>query len=231
MTRTRIVLSERWRGFAVAAVLFVLSGAVVLVWMRIDQADRRAEQLASEANRRGDAVSTLAGDVRVLRAQVAAQGETPAAPDPAQAVEDLPDRAEVPVPIPGPSGEQGEPGKPGRDGADGTPGEDGQPGEPGQPGASGPPGPEGPQGPQGPAGPEGPQGPVGPEGPTGAPGKDGATGPQGPPGQSCPDGYSWQTPEYDPYAKVCRQDGAPPPDPEPGAPVPLALDPARRQYP
>jgi hypothetical protein len=33
---------------------------------------------------------------------------------------------------------------------------------------------------------------------------------------SCPEGYSWQTPEYDPYAKVCRQDGAPPPpDPSP----------------
>ncbi|WP_308307525.1 hypothetical protein [Streptomyces sp. ISL-10] len=44
-----------------AAALAVLSGAVVLVWLRIDAADERAAQLASEANRRGTAVSTPAG--------------------------------------------------------------------------------------------------------------------------------------------------------------------------
>jgi hypothetical protein len=47
-------------------------------------------------------------------------------------------------------------------------------------------------------------GPQGEQGPPGTDGKD---------GQSCPDGYSWQTPSYDPYAKVCRQDGAPDPEP------------------
>ncbi|MCZ1009891.1 hypothetical protein O1L68_27490 [Streptomyces lydicus] len=101
MTRAQAALAHRWRTFAVASVLLVLSGAIVLVWLRIDDADGRAEQLASEANRRGDAVSTLAGDVRVLRAQIKAKGGTPAAPDPAAAVDNLPDRAKVPVPIPG----------------------------------------------------------------------------------------------------------------------------------
>jgi hypothetical protein len=225
VTRTRIVLSERWRTFAAAAVLLVLSGAVVLVWLRIDHETAARQQAIAEANLRGDAISTLAGDVRVLRAQIQAQGETPAAPDPEQAVEDLPDRAEVPVPIPGPKGEQGEPGTPGapgRDGADGTPGEAGQPGEPGLPGASGPPGGEGPQGPPGPAGPPGPQGepgPAGPAGPAGPPGEQGPPGPTGPAGedgqdgQGCPAGYSWQAPEGDPDALVCRRAGAPQPSP------------------
>lgn len=235
MTRTRLVLSERWRTFAVAAVLLVLSGAVLLVWMRIDAEARRTQQVAAEADRRGDAVSTLAGDVRILRAQLQAQGETPAAPDPEQAVEDLPDRAEVPVPIPGPKGEPGRAGAPGRDGEDGTPGEDGQPGEPGQPGASGPPGVEGPQGPPGPAGPPGPQGeqgPAGPPGEQGPPGPAGPAGEDGEDGQGCPAGYSWQAPEDDPDALVCRRDGAPPPSsPAPDPPAPLALDPYRRQYP
>ncbi|MGW9395322.1 hypothetical protein ACWGSH_31065, partial [Streptomyces diastaticus] len=94
---------QQWRFLAVAAVLLVLSGAVVLVWLRIDAGDRRADDLAAEADLRGDAVATLATDVRVLRSQIKAGGGTPAAPDPSRAVDDLPARAQVPVPIPGPA--------------------------------------------------------------------------------------------------------------------------------
>ncbi|MEV8124124.1 collagen-like protein [Streptomyces sp. NPDC085944] len=219
------ILAQRWRSLAAAAVLLVLAGAIVLVWLRIDTEARRADALAAEANKRGDAVSTLAGDVRVLRAQVSAEGKTPAAPDPARAVEDLPDRAEVPVPIPGPPGPRGPKGEPGKDapppspGPPGPAGEDGGEGAPGDPGATvtGPPGPIGPQGPQGPAGPAGPAG------------KDGADGKDGRDGQTCPDGYSLQAPEWDPDALVCRRDGAPPPDtPAPSA-GPLALPAERRR--
>jgi outer membrane murein-binding lipoprotein Lpp len=227
--RSEGILTRRWRSLAVTAVLTVLAGAVVLVWLRIDAADQRAQQLASEANRRGTAVSTLAGDVRVLRAQIEAKGETPAAPDPEAAVDDLPERAEVPVPIPGPPGPAGEPGKPGKPGSDST-----------VPGPTGPPGSDSTvPGPRGPAGAPGADSTVpGPAGPPGADstipgprGEQGEQGPPGPPGQSCPEGYSWQTPEYDPDAKICRRDGAPPPDDKPGAPLSLALDPNRRQYP
>ncbi|MGW8419052.1 hypothetical protein ACWGKP_34560 [Brevibacillus sp. NPDC055896] len=63
---------QQWRFLAVAAVLLVLSGAVVLVWLRIDAGDRRADDLAAEADLRGDAVATLATDVRVLRSQIKA---------------------------------------------------------------------------------------------------------------------------------------------------------------
>jgi outer membrane murein-binding lipoprotein Lpp len=226
--RTEGILTRRWRSLAVAAFLTVLSGAVVLVWLRIDAADQRAQQLASEANRRGTAVSTLAGDVRVLRAQIEARGDTPAAPDPEAAVDDLPERAEVPVPIPGPPGPAGEPGQDGTDGdmgpsgapgVDGTPGQDGTDGEPGADGQQGPAGPEGPQGPQGPPGERGEQGPQGEQ------------GERGPAGPACPDGYSLQPPADDPDALVCRRDGAPPPDDDPPGPLALALDPQRRQYP
>lgn len=213
------ILAQRWRSLAVAAVLLVLAGAIVLVWLRINTEARRADALAAEANRRGDAVSTLAGDVRVLRAQVSAKGETPAAPDPARAVEDLPDRAEVPVPIPGPAGPRGPKGEPGEDapspspGPSGPAGEDGAPGEPGET-VTGPPGPPGPAGPAGPAGQDG---------------KDGTDGKDGKDGQTCPDGYSLQPPPDDPDALVCRRDDAPTPDaPDPSA-GPLALPAERRR--
>jgi outer membrane murein-binding lipoprotein Lpp len=218
--RAEGILARRWRSLAVAAALAVLSGAIVLVWLRIDAADRRAEQLASEANRRGTAVSTLATDVRVLRAQIEAAGQTPQAPDPERAVDDLPDRAEVPVPIPGPTGPPG---------SDST-----------VPGPTGPPGSDSTvPGPRGPAGAPGADSTVpGPAGPPGADstvpgprGDQGAQGPPGPPGQSCPEGYSWQTPSYDQDAKVCRRDGAPDPTPPPQGPLSMALDPTRRQYP
>ncbi|MGA5489550.1 collagen-like protein [Streptomyces pseudogriseolus] len=195
------ILVQRWRSLAVAAVLLVLSGAVVLVWLRIDAEARRADALAAEANLRGDAVSVLAGDVRVLREQVKSAGKTPAAPDPSRAVADLPARAEVPVPIPGPAGPRGPQGEPGSPGpaATGSPGPSGAQGEPGAT-VTGPPGPVG------------PSGPAGPPGPAGQDGKDGANGTDGRDGQTCPDGYSLQAPNYDPDALVCRRDGAPQPE-------------------
>ncbi|MFD0146223.1 MULTISPECIES: collagen-like protein [unclassified Streptomyces] len=219
MTRTRIVLSQRWRSFAVAAVLLVLSGAVVLVWLRVTHETEAREQAIAEANLRGDALTVLAGDVRVLRAQIEANGDTPAAPDPDRAVADLPQRTTVPVPIPGPSGPAGLPG---------------EQGEPGQPGATGPPGAQGEPGatvtgPPGPAGATGPPGPQGEQGPAGRDGTDGRDGADGTNGQTCPDGYSLQPPKDDPDALVCRRDTAP--APLKTRTLLLGLDPARRTYP
>ncbi|MFC8429929.1 collagen-like protein [Streptomyces sp. NPDC057253] len=148
------------------------------------------------------------------------------------------------TPVTGPPGSQGEPGASitgppgpiGPPGPSGSPGEDGQDGKAGTDGASatGAPGASGAPGRDGETV-VGPTGPVGPSGPAGERGEKGDTGEQGPPGpagQSCPDGYSWQTPSYDPYAKVCRQDGAPDPEPSNGGGLlSLALDPYRRQYP
>ncbi|MEU9285956.1 collagen-like protein [Streptomyces sp. NPDC048275] len=215
MTRTQRALAGHWRWIATLCWLLALSGAMVIGWSWYSQ-------LADEADRRGVAVGTLAGDVRVLRAQVQAAGEVPKAPDPSNAVEDLPAREQVPVPIPGPVGPRGEPGSPG---PSGSPGEDGQNGvgEPGESGAPGIDGVAGPPGPQGEPGPAGPQGEPGPAGEDGAAGRD---------GQTCPDGYSMQAPSYDPDALVCRRDGAP--DPEPGngnGLLSAGLDPSRRQYP
>jgi hypothetical protein len=211
VTRTQQALAHRWRSLAVAAVLLVLSGAVVLVWLRIDTEARRADSLAAEADLRGDAVSTLAGDVRVLREQIKADGKTPAAPDPSSAVADLPARAEVPVPIPGPAGARGPKGEPGEPAPTITPapGPSGPSGSQGEPGATV-------MGPPGPAGPAGPAGPTGPAGPPGANGRDGTDGKDGSNGQTCPSGYSLQAPTWDPDALVCRRDGAPQPgDPSP----------------
>ena len=216
MHRRPNLLARRWRSLALTAVLLVLSGAVLLVWLRIDAEAQRTEQVAAEADRRGDAVSTLAGDVRTLRAQITAQGGTPAAPDPAAAIEDLPDRVEVPVPIPGPPGARGEPGQ---RGADGEPGADGLPGKPGA-SVTGPPGPAGADGTPGVQGERGAQGPKG---------DTGDTGPRGPAGPDCPDGYTLQAPPDDPDALVCRRADASPsdgptPDPAPSRDVPALVD-------
>lgn len=193
MTRTERTIVSHWRGLATVCAFVALFGIAWATWHRIDASDRRAAAAASEADRRGDAVSTLAGDVRALRAQVKAAGKTPIAPDPSKAVSDLPARTVVPVPIPGPSGAAGASGSPGRDGAPGSPGASGAPG------GVGPTGPAGVQGEQGPAGPAGPQGPVG---------QDGKDGRDGADGQTCPDGYSLQAPTWDPDALVCRKEGA-----------------------
>ncbi|MEH0423109.1 collagen-like protein [Streptomyces sp. B21-083] len=228
MTRTERTIVQHWRGLATLCAIVALFGIAWATWHRVDAdrtaSDRRYTAVAQEADKRGTAVSTLAGDVRALRAQVQAQGETPVAPDPTKAVADLPDRAEVPVPIPGPPGPEGEPGSPGPSGSPGQDGTDGV-GSPGPTGAAGTDGAAGSPGSPGPAGPQGGPGPAGPQGEQGPPGAAGRDG------QTCPDGYSLQAPADDPDALVCRRDGAPNPGSS-DAPGPLAagLDP-RRQYP
>lgn len=223
MTRTELVLYRNRRLLLLTAVLLVLGGGVALSLLLIGREADAREQLAREADLRGTAVSRLAGDVRALRAQVESQGEVPVAPDPTRAVEDLPDRAEVPVPIPGPRGPKGEPGK---DAPTITP----------SPGPSGPAGKDGRDGADSTVpGPQGIQGEPGADstvpGPSGPPGRDGRDGVDGEDGQSCPDGYSLQAPSYDPDALVCRRDGAPEPDePGNGPQAEGALDPHRRVY-
>ena len=175
MTRTQIAFHRaRHTLWATAVVLFV-GGAVAVVFLLLDR-DRMADQLAREADLRGQAVSTLAGDVRALREQVKAEGKTPVAPDPTKAVSNLPARAEVPVPIPGPAGPQGVPGPSGSAGAPGSPGPSGAPGRAGSSGA------QGAAGSPGPAGAMGVPGAAGSPGPTGAAGSAGATGSAGPQG-------------------------------------------------
>ncbi|MGW4757771.1 collagen-like protein [Streptomyces chartreusis] len=225
MTRTERTIVLHWRGIATACAIVALFGIAWATWHRVDESDRKYTEAIAEADLRGEAVSTLAGDVRALREQVKAAGGTPVAPDPTRAVADLPDRAEVPVPIPGPRGPSGGPGAtgatgaPGRDGADGSPGVSGEPGSPGTAGATGPPGPQG------------EPGVAGPPGPAGQDGSDGRDGVDGEDGQTCPDGYSLQAPSYDPDALVCRRDGAPDPEPSGGGLLGAgALDPRRTEY-
>ncbi|MDT0381447.1 collagen-like protein [Streptomyces sp. DSM 42041] len=228
MTRTKHVLTRRWRAFAVVAALLILGGAVLLVWLRVDAANDRADGLADEANRRGEAVSTLAGDVRTLRNQITANGDTPAVPDPAEAVDDLPERVEVPVPVPGPPGPEGRRGKPGPSGKPAptiTP----EAGEDGQDGAdSTVPGPRGPRGEPGAdstvPGPRGEQGPAGPSPSGWTFTHDGVT-------YSC-------SPVTEGSTRYTCSSSAPEPDPEPsedgGGLLDLtvaALDPTRRTYP
>lgn len=201
MTRTDRVLARRWKALALLAFLLALTGAVLLVYVRVQVEANRGDQLAAEADLRGTAVSTLAGDVRVLRAQISAQGHTPAAPDPTKAVKDLPDRAAVPVPIPGPPGPKGDKGDPGKAAPTVTP-SPGASGAPGQPGADSTiPGPQGPQGEPG--------------ADSTVPGPRGPQGEKGDPGPACPDGYHLEAPSYDKDALVCRRDGAADPSPTP----------------
>ncbi|MFB7162346.1 collagen-like protein [Streptomyces sp. NPDC056242] len=229
MTRAERAFARRRHLLWIAAALLALTGAVILTWQRIDREASARQEAIAEANLRGDAVSTLAGDVRQLRSQLQAKGEKPAAPDPSKAVEDLPDRAQVPVPIPGPPGPKGEPGEPGSPGPSGSPGKAGKDGGNGTDGV-GSTGPSGAAGSDGAAGPPGPQGEPGPAGPEGPAGKDGADGTNG---QTCPEGYSLQPPADDPDALVCRRDGAPQPQKKNNGgllSLGLGLDPQRRQY-
>ncbi|MFI6347243.1 collagen-like protein [Streptomyces sp. NPDC050560] len=225
MTRAEALLYRRRHLLWVVAALLIIGGGVALALIQVHRAQQRADQLASEADRRGTAVSTLATDVRTLRQQVRDAGATPAAPDPADAVDGLPDRAEVPVPIPGPRGERGITGP---RGATGAPGKTGAAGDPGDVGADGT---DGSDGAAGTAGPPGPAGEPGPAGPPGADGRDGAPGKDGRDGQTCPDGYTLQPLPADPDALVCRRDDAPA-DGDSGSTPPQAagLDPTRRQY-
>lgn len=236
MTRTERTIVQHWRGLATVCAIVALFGIAWATWHRMDAdrtaSDRRYTAVAQEADKRGGVISTLAGDVRALRQQVQAEGATPVAPDPTKAIDDLPARTEVPVPIPGPRGEPGSPGpsgSPGAAGRDGTDGQDGSSGLPGSDGATGPPGAVGSAGPAGPAGPQGDPGPAGPQGEQGAEGPRGDVGPAGP---SCPDGYSLQAPAWDPDALVCRRESAPSDGGDtPSSPLAAGLDPSRREYP
>ncbi|WP_171060291.1 collagen-like protein [Streptomyces montanus] len=249
MTWFQRLLAARWRSVFLVCVLIALSGIAVILWARIDAGDRRAEQLRVETDRRGEAVSTLAQDVRDLRAQIEAGGGTPAAPDPAEAVDDLMDRVQVPAAIPGepgaegkpgatgaggqrgPGGERGPRGEPGPPGPSGSQGPSGEPGEPGPPGADGTDGVNGTDGADGSSGPVGPPGAEGPQGYQGPKGDPGPQGEKGDPGPACPDGYSLQVPADDPDALVCRKTGAgdPAPAPEPAAVLPVLPPPLRRR--
>lgn len=228
MTRAERLCYRRRSMLWVVALLLGLGGAAGVSWLLIER-DQLADQLAQEADLRGTAVSTLAADVRQLRAQLQAEGETPDAPDPDQAIDDLPDRAEVPVPIPGPPGPKGEKGDPGADAPTITPAP-GASGAPGRDGAAGAdstvPGPQGPRGEPGadstvpgPAGPKGERGPVGP----------------------APSGWTFT---YAGVTYTCSPDAAgsthytcqPASEPEPspqrgGGLLSAGLDPFRRQYP
>ena len=179
MTRAERTIVQHWRGIATLCAIVALFGIAWATWHRVDASDRNYRAAAAEANRRGDAVSTLAGDVRALREQVKAHGGIPVAPDPSKAVPSLSARAEVPVPIPGPPGPSGVPGSPGPSGAPGSPGSPGLNGSPGPPGASGAPGADSTV-----------AGPPGPPGPAGQDGKDGKDGTDGAPGRP-PAGWSY----------------------------------------
>jgi hypothetical protein len=179
VTRAERVLARQWRRVLPACVLVVVCGVLIIIWHRINTETSARKDAVAEANLRGDAVSTLAGDVRKLRAQVQAAGQTPAAPDPSSAVKNLPARSEVPVPIPGPQGEPGIPGSPGPSGPAGSPGSPGP--------KSTVPGPSGAPGVPGTDGQPGPAGPAGPAGRDGTDGKDGTSGRDGSP----PAGWTW----------------------------------------
>jgi len=242
VTRFQRLLALRWRSIFLVCVLIALCGVAVILWARIDAGDRRADDLRAEADRRGEAVSTLAQDVRDLRAQVEAGGGTPAAPDPSDAVDDLIDRVRVPAAAPGEPGAKGDPGATGAGGAPGPGGQRGPRGESGPPGPSGSPGPAGPSGEPGEpgpagadglngangtdgaggaAGPPGSDGSQGYQGPKGDPGPKGEKGEKGDPGASCPDGYTLQAPAGDPDALVCRRGGGAAPAPEPAGLLPV----------
>ncbi|NUS22743.1 MAG: collagen-like protein [Streptomyces sp.] len=195
MTRTERAFHEARHLLWGVAILLFLGGAIAVSYLLVDRS-RLADQLAQEADLRGQAVSTLAGDVRALRVQVRSAGKVPVAPDPTKAVGDLAKRAEVPVPIPGPSGPPGPSGKPaptitGPSGASGMPGANST--VPGPSGASGAPGADSTV-----------PGPQGEKGDKGDPGE---------PGPACPSGYHLEAPSWDPDALVCRRDGAPQPSP------------------
>lgn len=211
MTRAeRILYRHRPLLFVVAALLF-LGGGLGIAFLQIRAESEHADRLAAEADRRGAAVTTLTADVRTLREQIKAEGETPAVPDPSRAVEDLPERAEVPVPVQGPAGPLGKTGPAGRQGdtgeagKSGTNGRDGVNGTPGRDGADstvpGPPGPPGRDGTNGKDGADGADSTV--------PGPAGPRGERGPAGPNCPDGYSLQAPLWDRDALICRRDGSP----------------------
>lgn len=239
MTRAERALAPRWRWIALLCWLVALSGAVVIGWAQHQRDVQHVDQLAAENDLRGDAVSTLTGDVRALRAQVQAIGGTPVAPDPATAVPHLPDRTAAPAPIPGPPGAPGVQGEPGpASTVSGPPGPPGSPGPestvPGPAGAAGAPGADSTV--PGPAGPPG----VGVPGAAGKDGTDGKDGANGLPGQP-PAGWTWTDPAgvryscapaagFDPEAPryVCTSEGAPSQDPSAPSSPPAVVQDRRR---
>lgn len=220
MTRAERLLYRRRHLLWVAAALLFLGGAIGVAFLQIRAEAEHADRLAAEADRRGQAVTTLAGDVRTLRAQIEAKGGTPAAPDPGRAVSNLPSRTKVPVPIQGPAGPLGKTGPAGRQGDEGKEGKAGQNGEAGREGRGGNDGTPGANGQDGVEGQVGPPGADGKDGTDGAdstvPGPRGEQGERGPAGPSCPDGYSLQHPPLDPDGLMCRRSGAPGGTPEQG---------------
>ncbi|MFJ9101277.1 collagen-like protein [Streptomyces sp. NPDC102405] len=210
MTRAQIRAEERrWRRGDLLAVTAAIAVGTAFAWIVLS-----IQGMAHDLHDKDTDIAALSQQVRDL-------GGKPVAGPPGAAGKSI-------VGPRGPKGEKGDQGAPGSPGASGSPGATGKDGADGTNGQAGEPGSVGVTGPAGPAGPAGPQGEPGP---AGAQGEKGDTGEQGPAGPTCPDGYSLQTPTYDPYAKVCREDGAPQPgDSNSPSPQSLALDPQRRQY-
>lgn len=218
MTRHKSVVELRRRSdiaFAAVAAL-VLAGFAFLVIT--------VQGLSHDLRAANDARDALASQVQQLGGKPVA-GPPGSRGEPGQSV----------VGPAGPRGEAGSSGPPGPVGPSGSPGATGKTGSSGAAGASGSPGVPGAVGSTGPVGPAGPpgvgiQGEPGATGPQGERGEKGDTGATGPAGQSCEEGYSWQTPSYDPDARVCRRDGAPDPSESLSPSVAAGLDPRRMQY-
>lgn len=207
MSRIQIRAEERrWRRGDVLTVLAALLLGAAFAWVLLSVQNLNHDLRAANAAR--DA----------LARQVEGLGGTPVAGPPGS-------RGEPGASVTGPPGPQGQPGPAG---PTGPPGPSGSPGVAGRDGSDGTAGDQGATGPAGPAGPPGPQGEPGPAGPQGAPGPAGQDGADG---QTCPGGYSLQTPSWDPNALVCSKNEAPPPSDPPGnGQGNAALDPQRRQY-
>lgn len=228
MSRTQRFLATRWRGLATLCALVALFGIASILWARINSADQKAEDLAAEADLRGTAVSTLATDVRKLRSQLESDGKTPVAPDPSSAVDDLPNRTTVPVPIPGPKGDKGDKGDPGEAAPTPSPGATGASGRPGIPGATGAPGTPGRDGADGQDGQDGRNGADGADGQDGRPPAGWTyTDPQGVTYNCTPvDGFDPAAPRY-----TCTPTSTPAPGQQrQGSLTLLGLAPERRRY-
>jgi hypothetical protein len=212
----------RLRGDWAAAAVAVALGAL-LAWVVIS-----VQGLHHDLDTANTARDQLAQQVQQLGAQ-------PVAGPPGSRDEPGPGTTGEPGPqgLQGDTGPSGQPGPTGpsgaagRAGATGPPGPGGDPGPTGADGMAGAPGADGADGTDGAQGPAGEPGPTGPQGDPGPAGPQGEPGPSGPPGPACPDEYSLQPAVDDPYALVCRQDGAP--SPTPTTANPPAVLPDRRR--
>ncbi len=211
MSAQHLRTAQSHRRTDIAFAVIVLSGVALLAILAVWVQDLAANLKVSNAAR-----DALAQQVQQL-------GASPVAGPPGSRGDTGLSGPSGPPGPTGPTGPPGPSGSPGTSGKNGTPGTNGvsvtgSPGATGAAGASGAPGV---------AGPPGPQGDPGPAGPAGQDGKDGKDG------QTCPDGYSLQTPADDPDALVCRKNGADDPSPT-DSPTPsslaVGLDPNRRFY-